>query len=913
MKRNLLGLKVSWVISLMFLCRFAFSQISTDPAFPLVSQQVTITFNSADDSKLGYYTGDLYAHTGVMIEGNTEWQHVIGTWGDNTIQPQLTYQGNGIYTLTITPDINSYYSVSDNETVTQLAFVFRSADGSKQTYNIFANVYQSSLAISLNSPTNQLISQNENITVSAEASVEADLTLKLDETLLASNTGSSISTTTTITETGWKWLIASATADGSTVYDSLHVFISPAVSEESMPAGYKQGINYISDTEVGLVLLAPNKNDIYVLGDFNDWTPSTEYQMKKDGEYFWLTINNLTPQQEYIYQYWIDGDIRVGDPLCDKISDPYDDSYISGDVYPNLIAYPSDKTSGRASVLQTGQTTYQWKTSSWTLPAKEDLMIYELLIRDFTEEGTYQAVIDKLGYLERLGVNAIELMPFSEFEGNSSWGYNPNYYFAPDKAYGTKDDLKELIDSIHNRGMIVIQDMVLNHAYNSCPMVKMYWDATNNQPAADNPWFNQTSPNTTYSWGSDFNHESSYTKAFVDTVTSYWMNEYKVDGFRFDFTKGFTNTAGDGSAYDASRIAILERMANHIWSVKPSAYVILEHFTANSEEKELTSYSKGMMVWGNGNYNFNEATMGWNDNSDFSWSSYQDRGFSQPGLVAYMESHDEERLMYKNLEYGNSSGDYDITQLTTALARNEMAAAFFFSLAGPKMIWQFGELGYDYSIEENGRVGEKPVRWDYLDDANRLKLFDVYSAMLRLRAQYPVFTSGTETRNLSGALKSLQLVKDGHHVTVIGNFGVSSATIQAPFSQTGTWYEFFTGQEFTVGTTSQSITLAPGEYRLYSDQKLPAFNDLATDVEDPQQEVSELSVFPNPSSSRVFINCNSNIKNLQVFNLQGKLLKQSQPLKENVELDVSNLPTGIYLLQISNEKTTYQEKLIKTE
>ena len=64
-------------------------------------------------------------------------------------------------------------------------------------------------------------------------------------------------------------------------------------------------------------------------------------------------------------------------------------------------------------------------------------------------------------------------------------------------------------------------------------------------------------------------------------------------------------------------------MANHIWSVKPDAIIILEHFADNSEEKVLTSYQNGMLVWGNANYNFNEATMGWNDNSDFSWSSYQ--------------------------------------------------------------------------------------------------------------------------------------------------------------------------------------------------------------------------------------------------------------------------------------------------
>jgi pullulanase/glycogen debranching enzyme len=523
-----------------------------------------------------------------------------------------------------------------------------------------------------------------------------------------------------------------------------------------------------------------------------------------------------------VFQYLIDGDIRIGDPYCDQVSDPYDDQYITESVYPGLIGYPAGLTEGRASVLQTGQTAYNWQTGNYSIPSKENLLVYELLIRDFTEEGTYQAVMEKLDYLKQLGVNAIEFMPFSEFEGNSSWGYNPNYYFAPDKAYGTKNDLKELIDACHEHGFIVIQDIVLNHAYGSCPMVLMYWDQANSRPAADNPWFNTVSPNTSYSWGNDFNHESTYTKQFVDSVTSYWLSKYKVDGFRFDFTKGFTNTSGDGSAYDASRIAILKRMADQIWQVKSDAIVILEHFADNSEEKVLTGYQDGILVWGNANYNFNEATMGYNQeqNSDFSWASWQKRGFSKPGLVAYMESHDEERLMYKNLTWGASSGSYSVTNLSTALDRNGMAAAFFFSLTGPKMIWQFGELGYDISIDENGRTGEKPVKWDYYDDADRKKLFDVYSSMLSLRKQYPVFTSGTETLSLSGDLKTIQLALDDHHITLAGNFGLTQQTMNVPFQHTGEWHEFFSGATMNVSASTASIPLEAGEYRLYSDQEL---------------------------------------------------------------------------------------------
>ena len=124
-------------------------------------------------------------------------------------------------------------------------------------------------------------------------------------------------------------------------------------------------------------------------------------------------------------------------------------------------------------------------------------------------------------------MNAIEFMPTNEFEGNSSWGYNPNFYFAPDKYYGPKNDFKALIDECHNRGIAVIIDLVLNHSYNSSPMARMYWNNSANRPAADNPWFNEVSnfENTDAHWGSDLNHESLYTKNFVDSVNTYWMQE----------------------------------------------------------------------------------------------------------------------------------------------------------------------------------------------------------------------------------------------------------------------------------------------------------------------------------------------------------------------------------------------------
>ena len=892
------------------LCLFA--QLSTNPVLPIDSKAVTITFDSSKDSRLGLFSGELYAHTGVSIAGIGDWKHVIGNWNDNAIQPKLTNKGNGIYELIINPDINTYYSVLPSELVTKMNFVFRSADGSKQTNDLFINVSTEDLHVSITAPSRiNVFDKNQSFQFTAASTISANLKLFLNNQQISSATGTTLTKTMTIPDAGNYWMKATVTQNTTIKRDSVYVCIRETTTTATLPTNVNTGINYTSDQAATLVIYAPFKNNIFVTGDFNNWLPDNSFQMKKDGDYYWLTINNLIPQKEYVFQYLIDGSLKVADPYTDKVSDP-DDKYISTSTYPNLISYPEGKATDRASVLQTAQTQYSWRNSSYAIPQTSKLSIYELLLRDFTTEGTYKAVQAKLDYLKQLGVNTIEFMPFSEFEGNDSWGYNPNFYFAPDKAYGTKNDLKALIDECHKQGFIVIQDMVLNHSYNSSPLAKMYWNDALNRPAANNPWYNETSPNTAYSWGNDFNHESQATKDFVDRVTKYWLTEYKVDGFRFDFTKGFTNTPGDGSGYDAVRIAILKRMADKIWEVNSKAIVILEHFAANSEEQELTSYGNGMLVWGNANSTFAEAAMGYNESnkSDFNWASYQKRGFTKPGLVAYMESHDEERQMFKTETYGNSLGTYNTKELNTALSRSELATTFFMSLTGPKMIWQFGELGYDISIDQNGRVGKKPILWQYFDDPERKKLFDVYSAMLRLRSQFDVFTSGTETLSVNGNFKKIQLKLNDHNINLLGNFGLTDQTVISGFQHTGLWYEFFTGAELKVSDVSATILLQAGEYRLYSDKKLPEFKGPLTNSS-VKLNNSGIRIFPNPATDRLQIESPDAIQDVELISADGKILKTLQPHATRFNFELNGINRGLFFVRIKTARQIFTEKIIK--
>jgi glycosidase len=899
--------------------------ITVDPPFPTADVPVIVTLNTVGTS-LENYDGDIYAHTGVAVDNNP-WQHVVGQWGDNNTQPKLTNVGTNLYRLEITPTIRDYYGASASENITQLCFVFRSADATMQTSpDIFYDVQQEeSLNLIITSPTGdqQIVELNDTIAVSWQTVLADSSFLYLNGQLLFAGTGNSFQYDLVADAYGNNMVKAVAVKGNEMVADSFFFYTRHAVTIEERPEGIKDGINYINDTTVILSLYAPGKQYVFAIGDFSDWKVSDNVYMKMtpDSSHFWVELTGLTPGKQYIYQYFIDGTIKVGDIYADQVSDPWNDQYISSSTYPDLPAYPEGKTEGIATVFRTAQQPYEWEVQDFQPPDAHNMIVYELLLRDFIDAHDFNTLIDTLDYLTRLGVNAIELMPVSEFEGNSSWGYNPNYYFAPDKYYGPKDTFKKFVDECHQRGVAVIMDMVLNHAYGTCPLVMMYWDSQNNRPAADNPWFNQECPHPPYCWGFDFNHESPDTKKFVDSVNAYWLTQYHVDGFRFDFTKGFTNNTNGGS-YDADRIAILKRMADHIWSVNPKAYVILEHFCDNSEEKELADY--GMMIWGNTNYNYAEATMGYNDNSDFSWISYKKRGWNNPNLVGYMESHDEERLMYKNLTWGNGSGDYSVKDLSTALRRMELAGNFFFTIPGPKMIWEFGERGFDLSInwpcgDESCRVDPKPPHWEYMQDWRRRTLYNTWKTLIELKNNYDVFKTDDFDLSVSGNTKRIKLHSADMDVVILGNFDVKTKTIDPGFYSTGTWYEFWSGDSLDVTNVNEEIQLAPGEYRMYTTKKLetPEFVGISENVDGTAKM---LKVFPNPAQNEIHILTESDKSfaavELKVLDLNGKVIVQK--MYDNIVkgtnefvLDVSNLEKGFYFVSLNNGKDRMVGKFVK--
>ena len=925
-------------ILLLFLAPLlAGAQVYTDPYFPRDNQPVTIYFDATQgNGGLANCACNVYLHTGVITNLSTapnDWKYVFTTWGVANPAWQMTPvpgQPN-LYRFNITTSIRQLYNVPANETILKLAFVFRNANGTLEgkgpgNSDIFYDVYPTNLPFTglLLEPAQRAIiaDPGTNIPVRFVTSATADIQLLDNGNVVTQTTGTLLEWN--LSATSGEHLIEIIATEGQNQVREVFGYAvseSPAIIDP--PAGTQRGITYMGDTAIRLSLFAPNKQYAYVVGDFNEWVPR-QMNRSTDGNTYWIDVEGLTPGDFYAFQYMLNGNIRIADPYSTLLLDPAHDPWIPPTTWPNLPPYPTGRAAGITSLIQPGAQQYQWRVENFQRPPQEKLVIYELLIRDFIGARNYSTLIDTLEYLVRLGVNAIKLMPVNEFEGNSSWGYNPSFHMALDKYYGTPYDFKRFVDACHQRGIAVILDVVYNHAFSQSPLAQLYWDVANFRPAPNNPWLNPIARHP-FNVGYDFNHESQVTKDFVVQVMEYWLSEFRVDGFRFDLSKGFTqnftgNNIGAWNAYDASRVNILKFYADRVWETTPGAYVILEHFANNDEETELSDY--GMMLWGNMNHEYNEAGMAYSSN--LTWGSYQARGWNDPHLITYMESHDEERLMYKNLQFGNMSGSYNVRQLRTALRRMELVSAFFYTIPGPKMIWQFGEVGYDFSIFtcENGTVqpgndgcklSPKPIRWNYYNDPDRRRLFDVTRALIHLKKTYAVFSTTNFDLNVAqGARKTIHLFHPEMNVAVQGNFNVTDMQILNPFPHTGWWYEYFTGDSLQVSNTADPLSFVPGEYRLYTSVKLPpppgGFVTSSTEI---VRHTYGLTVMPNPSpqgmGQAAFATERGAEVRIDVLDLLGRpvsvMHKGRMPAGEHFFNLPQALPPGAYMirLQVDNQ------------
>ena len=911
-----------------------FSQVvEVLPVFPKVTDNVTITFNATEGN--GALTGisPVYAHAGLITSASTnpsDWKYVQGTWGTPDPKVLMTNLGNNKHSISY--NIKDFYGVPEGEEVESLAFVFRNANGSavgraSDGGDIFYPIYPADVAFQslLLSPQEASLAlfENEVLPVKGATSQDADLYIKDNGVTMYHTYGNLIEFNITVHGTGNHEICFEAIRGADTLTECFYYSVIVNVMVEDPPVALEDGLTILNGNDCYFQLYAPGKSYVHLNGDMTNWQLRSDFQMKRtvDGNHWWIEVPDLDMGARYGYQYVVDGTIRIGDPYSTLILDPFNDGAITAETYPDMPQYPYGLTTGMVSsfVVEPVATTPPLSSK----PAKTDLIIYELLLRDFLAAHSFAALQDTLDYLQRLGVNAIELMPVQEFEGNQGWGYNPSYHMALDKYYGSADAFRSLIEECHSRGIAVILDVVYNHAFGQSPLAQLYWDGAQNRPSANNPWLNPVAKHD-FNVGYDFNHESAQTKYFVKRVLSWWMKTYGVDGFRFDLSKGFTqnNTLGNTAAwghFDQSRINILQDYANHIWSIDPDAYLILEHFADNDEETELSS--RGMMLWGNMTTQYGQGAKGYGG-SDFSNTWYVQRGWADPHLVGYMESHDEERLMYKNLSAGNMAPGYNIRDLDVALGRIELVSAFFYLIPGPKMIWEFGELGYDYSINyctdgtvsTNCRLDAKPVRWDYKNVLLRQRIYDVDRALILLREQ-PAFKEGTlELSVISQFEKKIRYTHPDMDIVVCGNFHVGNRDIAPVFTKTGRWYDYLTGDSLEVTDVNMIIPYVPGEYHVYTTKKLTLDFDITSSIADIEFSAKPLEIYPSLNQGQFDVILPSDAigtPKVYVWDMTGQKIDiYMHPSGDRIAVDVVHPIPGVYVINVLQDRVMYTGKMI---
>ncbi len=920
-------------------CLGAFSQVSTEPAIITkgYTGPVKIIFNPAEGNGGMVGATQCFAHTGLITSKSTSdsnWKYTICSWRDNSEKSKMQKEGDN-WVLDI-PNINTFYGCPESEEIIKIAFVFNDGkingtNGEKEGKtsagtDIFVELADPSvLVVRFQTPaSNRFIDQNSTMTIKGVCTKQANLTILLNNEEIASNNGTEISTDITFSQVQDYNFTLRATTDNESEETSVKVIVMKTSESVVRPEGIEQGIYYdeTDDTHVTLCTYAASKTDaakaVFVVGDFNDWQISSEYQCNRDGNYFWIDIKNLIPQKEYAFQYVViraDGaEKRISDLFSEKLLHP-DDKYEPKRVDPKLMSYPSGADGGYVTVIQTGKPEFEWSeaTLSFKRPNKNNLIIYEVWVYDYTEQRGIAGLMERLDYIENLGVNAIELMPVSEFDGNYNWGYSPNHYFALDKAYATPEQFKTFVDECHKRGIAVIIDMVFNHATGLNPMNKLYPYGTD---LKNNPWFCTEVPhddNVYEKW----NHDFEPAKAMFTRALKYWLEEYRIDGYRMDLSHGLCG-CGTKSTYDYNKL--MNNISHYYFngvlpagesSVHGEPYFILEHWGPNMDSQRPTLVNQGMLCWQNTNNAYSQTAMGYFTNASFDAAN-------RDGYVSYCESHDEERNFYKAKTWGVGKIK---TDSTIRLSRIALNMAFNVLLNGPHMIWQYNEIGYDFSInstqgstkiDESNRTSKKarPEKLGYFYSPLRMGQYKKIAQAIQLRTRIipQVFEGNPNSAVISSSMKvrTISWGSGENAVFVMGNFAAEDVlTAKLP---SGNWYSYLDNSTSAIAGDKE-ISLQPGELRIFTAKhyELPDFSTDYNITEVPEIKTQSAKVYPTITDGKVFID--GDVLSAQLFDLNGHLINTYGSVR-NIEL--GNVQSGLYILQIqtSNKETT-RVKILK--
>jgi glycosidase len=455
-----------------------------------------------------------------------------------------------------------------------------------------------------------------------------------------------------------------------------------------------------------------------------------------------------------------------------------------------------------------------------------DLVVYELMIDDFTDEyrgyrAPLDAVRDRLDYLQKeLGVTAILFMPWSTWPGGGfSWGYTPSQHFSVEYRYANDlnapaeklSRLAALMDDCHARGLHVIMDGVFNHAGDV--------DAVEGD-AAGFPyrWLYKDQDDCPYSgtFGGkfssllDLDYHNGCTQQFVGDVCRYFIDEFKIDGIRFDNTTNFF-VSGD----DRGLPALLKDIRDH--AADPNFSLTLEHLDMSAAP--VANQTGATSYWNNELYQRTFDAL-WDGRIDGRLLAGLNTHAGLDGekvATIYLGNHDHSHVAWQAGARHNAGG--------LEWYRTQPYAIAMLTAPGVPMIQNGQEFAEDYWIMEDDRgssrrVKPRPLRWGFKDDSIGKPLRNVYSRLIAVRNAhpglrsndiYPAWNGGWAQLNPQGygvdAGRGLMIYhrwgNDGNgrleRFIIVLNFSPDAQVVDVPFPENGIWEDLLSGTKVNVG------------------------------------------------------------------------------------------------------------------
>ena len=684
--------------------------------------------------------------------------------------------------------------------------------------------------------------------------------------------------------------------NGLISYSFLDFNLLYSVIYEPAPDGIDDGIT-INNNNVRIALYAPNKEYISIKGTWNTEFPNGEI-MKLSGDTLWWYETELQ-DGNYSYQYYIDGEKLIADPWSTDVR------------WENSGGTESSDYAEAHTVFNVGAESFNWTDENFEIHEMQDVVIYELHIGDFGDDGnssgTYQQLISKIeeGYFSDLGVTTLELMPVNEFEGGWSWGYNPTFYMAPESSYGSSEDLKILINTAHNQGLSVVLDVVYNHLWGSSPLFQLYQPAGNydyeDHNYDDCPYFH----NQESDWGYKLQHWHNINGRdyrawkYVKDALYHWVNEYHFDGFRFDVTWGIGWGGNeDGASYYANQLRLLN----------PNLILIAEEDNAtqinNSDFDSCWDFSFHHEVFDN--------IMGYSSNMDYLGNLLNPHiqgYYNLNGPITYTTSHDEQRIVYEAESYLDlSTGDaYQLSKLGVALLMTS---------PGTPMLYHGQEFGQNSPRE----LTPQPLQWENMTTEAGFDLYNFYKNIIHIRNDNAVFKEGDYEPLITHNNNSILVFKRqlGDDVAIVMfNFGNNYHTVNIDAADNSTWFEFIS--QSSVDIIDYFVEeIPPKSAKIFTN-----FEISPLEINEIPNDIILLENYPNPFNGSAMIEINlpkSQFINMDVYDISGKLVENIyegfvQSGKSNFTWQPSQLSnigfsSGIYLLKLKTDNEVITKKVM---